>query len=284
MGILVTGSDGFVGSRLVGHLEREGYESLTLDIKTGVDLRDWEQVEDIGPFRVMIHLASLIGGTKSVLEPRCFFHWNLTCTFHALELCRIHRAKMIYVSSYVYGRPDYLPTDEAHPPRALDPYGESKIIGERLCEYYRRRFEIPIIILRPFNLYGPGQQENFIIPTVVRQLNGDGDNIVVDDLAPKRDFLHVDDFIGLLTLLIEYDPTGTEIFNAGSGTSASVKEIIEMLCLLSGRAPKIFSRERRRTDGIPETRADISKAGRLLGWEPGIVLKEGLRRLLIETI
>jgi nucleoside-diphosphate-sugar epimerase len=278
MRILVTGSGGFVGSRLVTYLHTEGIETLTLDLKTGLDLRAWDQVKDIGPFKVMIHLASLIGRPKVRLDPRTLLQSNLTCTLHALELCRLQRAKMIYVSSYVYGQPEYLPTDESHPLSAFNPYAESKIIGERLCDFYQDRFKMPVIALRPFNLYGPGQHENFLIPTIVKQLTAD--EVVVNDLAPKRDFLHVDDFIALLSLLIDYNPSGTRVFNAGSGTSASVKEIIDMFSRLVGRPLKVSPRNRKLRDEILETRADIEKAACVLGWEPKISLRHGLADLL----
>ena len=187
---------------------------------------------------------------------------------------------MIFVSSYVYGRPQNLPIGEEHPAASFNPYTESKIIGERLCLKYSQDHGLPVSIVRPFNLYGKGLNEELLIPTVIRGAkNG---KIAVDDQRPKRDYLYISDFVDLLSLLSVYDQVGCEIFNAGSGVSHSVREVIETVSSMYDHEIEIHSRNRERKNEIFETRADISKATELLHWKPAVSLVEGLGLMIKE--
>lgn len=274
MKIVITGSSGFVGSHFVDKCLNLGYEVFPVDIKEGFDMTNWNQVRTIGQFDVLVHLAAKLFSHDVLFNSRDLYLTNIVSTLNALELCKIHNAKMIFVSSYVYGRPKSLPIGEEHPAASFNPYTESKIIGERLCLKYSQDHDLPVSIVRPFNLYGKGLNENLLIPTVIRGAkNG---KIVVDDQRPKRDYLYISDFVDLLSGLSVYNQAGCEIFNAGSGVSYSVREIIETVCSLYDHEIEIHSRDRERENEIFETRADISKAMNLLNWKPAVSLAEGL--------
>src|SRR6202011_2766469 len=108
------------------------------------------------------------------------------------------------VSSYMYGHPERLPIPEDHPLRASNPYSHSKLLAEQITRFYQESFGVPVTIVRPFNLYGPGQSEDFLIPTLIRQaLAQDSNAIVVADLTPKRDYIYIDDVVDLLVRLGE---------------------------------------------------------------------------------
>ena len=278
MKIAVTGSSGFAGSHLVKRLKSLNQDVISIDIKKGIDITDWQQLESVEHFDILFHLAAKSYVPDSYKEPRSFFYTNIIGTLNALELCRLYEARMIFISSYLYGSPQYLPIDEKHPVSAFNPYAQSKMICEQLCQSYNRDFKLPAVIIRPFNLYGPGQDSNFLIPTIMNQAKiGE---IILNDPAPKRDFLYIDDFIDLLVKLIDYQDRSCQIFNAGSSKSFSVRETVEIICRLINKKIKIKFTNNKRPAEIADTVADISKAKELLGWQPKISFDEGLKFLI----
>jgi UDP-glucose 4-epimerase len=195
-----------------------------------------------------------------------------------LELCRLNNAKFIFVSSYVYGVPNYLPIDEKHNVNAFNPYAHTKLIGEQICEGYHNDFSVPVIILRPFNIFGKGQNEQFLIPSILKQASTG--RILLKDPRPKRDFLYIDDFLNVFLCLLEFSSENLEIFNIGSGRSYSIENIVSQVQLLYGSEIKVqFTGETRKNE-VLETSADITKANSLLGWEPIYDLSDGIKEIL----
>ena len=278
MRIAVTGSSGFVGSHLVKRLKELGADIAGLDIKNGVDITDWKQVQSIEQFDVLFHLAAKSYVPDSYKYPRDFYYSNVIGTINALELCRLWKSKIVFISSYVYGVPQYLPIDEEHPVAAFNPYAQTKIIGEQLCRGYSRDFDIPAIILRPFNIYGEGQNENFLIPTMIKQAKTG--NILLKDPYPKRDYVYIDDVVDLFVKVMEYHPTECEIFNVGTGISYSVRELVEMIVALFPNPIDVAFTSQNRKNEVMDTKADITKAEKLLGWSPKTDVHQGLQRLV----
>ncbi len=278
MRIAVTGSSGFVGSHLVKRLKELGADIAGLDIKNGVDITDWKQVQSIEQFDVLFHLAAKSYVPDSYKYPRDFYYSNVIGTINALELCRLWKSKIVFISSYVYGVPQYLPIDEKHPVAAFNPYAQTKIIGEQLCRGYSRDFDIPAIILRPFNIYGEGQNENFLIPTMIKQAKTG--KILLKDPYPKRDYVYIDDVVDFFVKVMEYRPTECEIFNVGTGISYSVREIAEMISELFGEGIELGFNDKRRKNEVMDTKADTTKAEKLLGWSPKTDVRQGLQRLI----
>jgi nucleoside-diphosphate-sugar epimerase len=266
MKIIVTGSHGFIGTKLVKSLVDDMHEVIPLDLETGYDITDWDSLKEIIDFDIVIHLAAISYVPKSYEIPREMFKVNINGTLNMLELCRINKAKFIFTSSYVYGKPQYLPIDENHPTKSFNPYCQSKLIGENLCECYHKDFGVPIIIFRPFNIYGPGQNESFLIPLIIKQIEEDG-IVKLKDPKPKRDFIHVDDVVAAYCKALAYEKTSFEIFNLGSGMGYSVEQIAEILVAKSDRLiPIEFSQQKRKLE-ILVTVADINKARKLLNWK-----------------
>ena len=163
MKILVTGFSGFIGTYLVEKLKQYNHELILLDISNGVDICDWKQIKQYNNIDVIIHLANLSFVPASYSDPQNFYTTNYLSTLNMLELCRKNNARLIFFSSYVYGQPQYQPIDEVHPIQAFNPYAQTKVICESLCEGYFRDFGVPITIFRPFNIYGIGQHPDFYI-------------------------------------------------------------------------------------------------------------------------
>ncbi len=276
--IAITGSSGFVGSALKKQLVKLNYEICEIDITDGFDLTDWESISGIDHFDLLIHLAAKSYVPDSFSNPVEFYKTNVIGTLHALELCRKHNARIIYTSSYVYGNPQYLPINEEHPVNAFNPYAQSKLMGENLCKAYHRDFNIPVIVLRPFNIYGKGQNDQFLIPMIISQAKKGKINL--KDSRPKRDFIYIEDIVNAYIKSIEYTSSTFEIFNIGSGKSTSIQELTSIISKFYQNLSKITFSEKQRKNEVLETIADISKANRLLNWFPKYSIEEGIVKII----
>lgn len=277
--VAITGSSGFIGSGLVKKLRSENVNLIELDLKIGIDITDWRQVEHIDGIDIMIHLAAKTSAPTSFSRPRDFFHTNINCTINMLELCRKCNARMIYASSsLVYGIPEYLPVDEKHPVNGTNPYATSKIVGEELCKGYFKSFGLQTFIVRPFNIYGPFQVSDSLISTIIRQAKKG--KIVLRDPSPRRDYIHFDDVIEAYMKLCEYTKSDFEIFNIGTGASYSVKEITDTVVKLFDNNIKAEYTYERRKNEIDEIKAEITKARTLMNWEPRIDLETGIHKVM----
>ena len=278
--ILVTGSSGFVGRNLVEELKRHNVEVVTLtDLKAKrVDIRDWRKIKELRNIDIVYHLAAITSVPFSFENPGETYEVNVLGTLNILELCRLCNAwKIVFASSYVYGQPQYLPINEKHPLQPTNPYMRSKILGEELCRAYNTDFGLKCIILRLFNIYGVGQNKNFLIPSIIAQLRYG--KIELKDPAPKRDFIYISDVIDAYIKAGEFNGN-FEVFNIGYGKSYNVKEIVDKIIHLYGKDVKVkYSGERRKNE-IMDTVADIKKAEEKLGWKPGVEIDNGLSNLL----
>jgi nucleoside-diphosphate-sugar epimerase len=272
--LLVTGATGFVGRRLVRALEGRGESVLGRSMADGDIARGLAADE---PVSHVIHLAGRTFVPDSWASPPDFYDTNALGTARVAEFCRQRAARMTLVSSYVYGRPQQLPIPEDHPIEPFNPYAHSKILAEQVASYYSQAFGVMVTIVRPFNLYGAGQDRRFLIPTLVEQIKGGGSVVEVADLRPRRDFLYVDDFVELLVATLE-GPGG--IFNAGSGRSYGVEEIINLISRAAGVRKRVVTRDERRRDEVLDVVADIQKAERELGWRPRTPIEEGIAEVL----
>lgn len=224
---LITGNSGFIGSYLIKRLEELKFDLIFIDIANGIDICNWEQVKNITKVDIIIHLANLSFVPASYQQPKKFYEVNYIGTLNMLELCRINGARMIYFSSYMYGNPQYQPIDENHPVQAYNPYSQTKVICESLCEGYNRDFEVPVTIFRPFNIYGKGQNPDFLIPSIIAQAKTG--KIVIKDERPKRDYIHVTDVVEAIVCALKskLNTLNTQIYNLGTGISYSVREIVD---------------------------------------------------------
>ncbi|MDP4281275.1 MAG: NAD-dependent epimerase/dehydratase family protein [Bacteroidota bacterium] len=276
--ILVTGADGFTGKHLVARLRAEGHEVTGFDIAQG-DIAGFDPFEKYTYQSIdyVFHLAGKTFVPESWQRPYEFYRVNNLGTLNALEFCRHSGSNLTYISSYLYGSPEYLPVDEKHPVKAYNPYAHSKVLAESLCRQYKTLFGLESIIIRPFNIYGPGQSGLFLIPEVIQKVLKPSIPVVeIMDGKPKRDFLFVDDYIDALVLSMEWP---RETVNLGSGSSASVKEIVEEVMQISGIHKPVKDSGSARPNEIPDLYADISFA-RKLGWNPVSSLHEGLEKCI----
>lgn len=280
MKILVTGSSGFVGKHLTRALNEMGHSVIEADFADGYDVSSFNSISTIEAFDICYHLAACTYVPDSYTNPHTFYNVNCMGTLNVLELCRKYHAKMIYVSSYVYGAPDYLPIDEKHPVKAFNPYAQTKVIAEKMCEGYSRDFGVPVAIVRPFNLYGPNQSPLFLIPKMIRGAL-DGRITIMDD-RPRRDFIFISDVIDFYVRLLDFNSEDLTIFNLGFGKSYSPLDIFDLLEkeMLKKYCRKIALKVERnyRKNEILDTVCNIEKAKNLLNWSPKVDLEDGIRK------
>jgi nucleoside-diphosphate-sugar epimerase len=273
--VLVTGASGFIGRPLAERLQQAGFTV----IRHSEDRGDIASCNLPGGADHVFHLAARTFVPDSWSAPLSFYATNVLGTVNVAEFCRRHSASLTMMSSYVYGRPQFLPISETHPVAAFNPYSHTKLLAEDVCRYYAQQFNLRVTVIRPFNIYGPGQDGNFLIPTLLRQvLDQKAREISIADDRPRRDYLYVDDLLDLLVLTME--PDGLEIFNAGSGRSVNPRELAESMLLATGAEKEVVSRGELRPDEVLDTVADVGKARRIFGWEPLISLSDGLRRMI----
>lgn len=274
--ILITGAAGFIGKHLIPKIINAGYEVVEINHKDGdiVDEITWEKFPEAD---LVIHLAGKSFVPASWNEPGTFIKCNLLGTLEALNYCRKYNSKLIFLSSYLYGNPTVLPISENAPLSDANPYALSKHLAEDVCKFFSLNFKIDITIFRPFNVYGPGQPEDFLIPSIIRQIKN-GEMIKVKDLEPKRDYIYIDDLVTAILAAVE-NCKGLHIYNMGSGTSYSVKEVINLIQNIMGSNLVVYSEEVRRKDEIMDTIADINLAVNELEWFPKWELAQGLLQM-----
>lgn len=274
--VLVTGASGFIGRPLSERLEQAGCAVIRHSDTDG-DIASCP-LPGSGVNHVY-HLAARTFVPDSWSDPLPFYATNVLGTVNVAEFCRRHGASLTMMSSYVYGRPRFLPISEEHPVAAFNPYGHTKLLAEEVCQHYARQFGIQVTVIRPFNVYGPGQAESFLVPTLLRQvLNPEAREVSIADDRPRRDYLFIDDLLDLL--LRTMNPHGCDAFNAGSGSSVNPRELAELMLRAAGLEKPVVSRGEVRADEVLETVADIGKAKRIFGWEPRVSLVEGIGRIV----
>ena len=277
--VLVTGHKGFIGSHLYSRLVEESLLNI-FDVITseGINLQESINVKKIPKVSLIIHLAAKTYIPDSFLKPDEYYRNNILSTLNILEKAKIDGARVIFLSTYIYGVPKYLPVDEIHPSNPMNPYTQSKLICEQLCEAYSRDFSLNIVVLRPFNIYGPGQALNFFIPAIISQINSA--NIRLQDSKPKRDYVFINDLIDVILLFVKQKFEGFEIFNVGKGKSYSVEEIVGMILKFSKSNAKVEFTNIVRKGEVNDCRASIEKLISKFGWRPAVTIEEGLQTLL----
>ena len=273
--ILVTGSSGFIGKKIVKRLDKLKVITDSNNSER-IDLQNKEQVMKLDSADIVIHLG---GKTpQNELKWSEYFDNNVIGTLNVLEYCIQKKVKkMIYVSSYVYGDPKYCPIDENHPINPHNAYTESKYLGERLCEFYCNRSDLNLIILRPFNIFGESMREGFLITNLINSVKT-GKKLTIVNKNSKRDFLHVDDFVDLIVKLIDYD-FKFEVFNVGAGISYSFEDIIKKIERITSQKINADYEENKEIF-IDEITSDISKIKNKTNWQPRIKFDEGLEKML----
>jgi UDP-glucose 4-epimerase len=292
---IVTGGAGFIGSHLVDALVDRGEDVVVVDdfrngreqnldksigaielVRRDVGMEDLDDL--VGEGDVVYHLAGMADIVPSIENPYGYFMTNVTGTFRTLEAARKAGAsRFVYVaSSTCYGIPDVYPTPEDTPVDTRFPYAHTKYQGELLTLHWAQVYQLPAVSLRLFNVYGPRARTSgtygAVFGVFLAQKIAGEPFTVVGDGEQTRDFTYVSDIVEALIAAAESDVAG-EVINIASGQPQSVNRLVE---LLGGPVVHVPKRP-----GEPDcTWADISRAGKLLGWEPKVGFDEGVARMI----
>lgn len=300
--ILVTGADGFIGSHLVEALLAQGcrvralayYNSFNswgwleelgeapgLEVVSG-DVRDpafcLGLVKDID---IVFHLAALIAIPYSYSAPQSYVDTNVTGTLNICNAALAAGVERVVTASTseVYGTAQYVPIDEKHPKQPQSPYSASKIAADSIAESFHRSFDLPLVIARPFNTYGPRQSARAVIPTIVAQIAAGKTEIELGDLRPTRDFNYVTDTCRGFIKLAECDAAVGQEVNIGSGAEISISDLLARIAAIMGaEVTAISDQQRLRPEKSEVFRlcCDNSRIQSLTGYAPQTDLQAGL--------
>ncbi len=279
MRIAVTGAGGFIGMHLVPELEKTGYEVVEISRKKDFDLNDWKSVNNIPKCDVIVHLAAKTFVPDSFENPREFYQTNINLTLNALELARKWQSKVIYMSSYFYGPPNYTPVDEKHPLNPHNPYAQTKYLSEDLCKAYSKDFDLPVVAFRLFNIYGPGQTGSFLIPDILYQIK-ELTKIRLKDPRPKRDYIHVDDVVSVILAALDFDHEGFHVFNLGTGKSVSVEKLVSIIQKYSSHKFEVEYTHEYRKGEVLDSVADNSKLISSFGIQGFLDIETGIKLMI----
>lgn len=301
--VLITGADGFIGSHLTERLVRECGKVKALAQYNSFNYWGWlESIDGLNDIEVLkgdvrdphycmgilknvdvvFHLAALIAIPYSYQACGSYVDTNIKGT---LNICQAAVEsgcqKLIHTStSEVYGTARYVPIDEKHPKQAQSPYSATKIAADALAESFYRTFNLPLVIARPFNTYGPRQSARAVIPTVIIQLLNGQKEIKLGALHPTRDFVFVKDTVeGFIEIAKSDNVIGEEI-NIATQTEISISDIAGKLIEMINPGAAILKENHRVRPGKSEVErllGDNTKIKSLTKWAPTMTLEQGLR-------
>lgn len=305
MKALVTGADGFIGSHLVEALLTRGYQVRALSQYNSFNYLGWLEgmnhpdleivsgdVRDPNLCRhitqgvdTVFHLAALIAIPYSYVAPDSYVDTNVKGTLNVCQAARDASVKRLIVTSTseVYGTAQYVPIDEKHPKQPQSPYSATKIGADALALSFHNAFDLPVVVARPFNTYGPRQSARAIIPTIISQIAAGKSRIEVGDLTPTRDFNFVTDTAaGFIALAETPGLEGREI-NIATGTEISMADTLHTISRLMGQDVEYVVDPQRLRPTASEVRrlcGDNSLITSLTCWRPRVTLEEGLRKTI----
>jgi UDP-glucuronate 4-epimerase len=313
MKVLVTGGAGFIGSHLVERLLADGHDVVIVDdfndfydprtkranIATfaknaavhEIDLRNGEKVAGLfqtEKFDAIVHLAARAGVRPSIQQPQLYCDTNVSGTLHLLEGARCGEVERFVFasSSSVYGAAKRIPfSEEEHLTQTLSPYAATKIGGEFLCSTYSHLYKMRIVALRYFTVYGARQRPDLAIHQFTRKIYAGEPMDQFGDGTTRRDYTYIDDIIQGTMAALKYDgrPSGTggsfDVFNLGESDTILLKDLIGAIEKALGKKAKI-NRLSEQPGDMPLTCADISKARKLLGYDPKTKFEDGLPKFV----
>jgi NAD dependent epimerase/dehydratase len=305
--ILVTGAGGFVGSHLVEALVKSGakvrafvhynsrndwgmLEDVDKEILREVevvasDLRDADAVRTaVEGQEVIFHLGALIGIPYSYVNPRDVVDTNVGGTLNLLSAARHYGLeKIVHTStSEIYGTAQYVPMDEKHPVNPQSPYAASKSAADLLALSFHRSYDLPVGVIRPFNIYGPRQSARAVIPSIIAQALLKS-TINLGSVSPTRDLTFVTDTASGFIAFAECERTVGEVVNLGSSREVSIGQLIEMISAhVNKKIEAVTEKKRVRPEKSEVERlfSDSKKAKTLFGWNPEVDIERGIKETI----
>lgn len=303
--MLVTGADGFIGSHLTEMLLNEGYKVRALsqynsfnnwgwleginhpnlEVVTG-DVRDPHYCKHISrDVDTIFHLAALIAIPYSYIAPDSYVDTNVKGTLNICQAAKENGVRRVLVTSTseVYGTAQYVPIDEKHPKQPQSPYSATKIGADAMAMSFYNAFELPVVIVRPFNTYGPRQSARAIIPTIITQIANGATEIKLGDLTPTRDFNFVKDTCRGFIQLADCDEAIGQEVNVCSNYEISMRDTLNLIADIMGKKVNFVEdtqRLRPKNSEVFRLWGDNTKIKGLTGFEPEYDIRRGLEETI----
>ena len=303
--VLVTGADGFIGSHLTEMLLEQGYKVKALsyynsfndwgwlnsvkhpelEVVTG-DVRDPHFCKHITQdVEIIFHLAALIAIPYSYVAPDSYVDTNIKGTLNICQAAKENGVKKVLVTSTseVYGTARYVPIDENHPKQPQSPYSATKIGADAIAMSFYNAFALPVVLVRPFNTYGPRQSARAIIPTIITQIANGKKEIKLGDLTPTRDFNFVKDTCKGFIELSKCDAAIGQEVNICSKNEISMRDTLNLIARLMNSDVKFIENQvriRPKNSEVFRLWGDNAKIKSLTGYEPSYSLEEGLKETI----
>ena len=304
--VLITGADGFIGSHLIERLVKEGarvkalsqYNSFNnwgwledVDCKDDIevlcgDVRESAYVKHISKgIDVIFHLAALIAIPYSYVAPESYVDTNIKGTLNVCQAALDNNIEKVIVTSTseVYGTARYVPIDEKHPKQPQSPYSATKIGADAIAKSFNNAFDLPVVIARPFNTYGPRQSARAVIPTIIIQIAAGKKQIMLGDTTPTRDFNYVKDTCSGFVALANCDQAVGEEINIGSNYEISIGDTLSLIKnIMNSDVEFITDKERIRPKNSEVNRlwCDNSKIRKLTDFKPEYSIERGLKETI----
>ena len=303
--MLVTGADGFIGSHLTEMLLNEGYKVRALSQYNSFN--NWGWLEDINhpnlevvtgdvsdphyckhisrDVDTIFHLAALIAIPYSYIAPDSYVDTNVKGTLNICQAAKENGVRRVLVTSTseVYGPAQYVPIDEKHPKQPQSPYSATKIGADAMAMSFYNAFELPVVIVRPFNTYGPRQSARAIIPTIITQIANGATEIKLGDLTPTRDFNFVKDTCRGFIQLADCDEAIGQEVNVCSNYEISMRDTLNLIADIMGKDVKFVEdtqRLRPKNSEVFRLWGDNTKIKGLTGFEPEYDIRRGLEETI----
>jgi len=310
--ILITGADGFIGSHLTEEVVRQGYDVRafvqynsfnswgwldkansgikdSLEVFSG-DIRDPNGVRTaMAGCDAVLHLAALIAIPYSYHSPDSYIDTNIKGTLNVLQAGRDLGVELIVSTSTseVYGTAQFVPITEDHPLQGQSPYSASKIGADQIALSFYKSFNTPVVILRPFNTYGPRQSARAVIPTIITQIANGKNKIKLGSIKPTRDFSYISDTVNGFIATLKSEHAIGKVINLGSNFEISIGDTVHEIAKLMDTKINIITEEERvrpEKSEVERLFASNDKAKKVLDWSPIYNGLDGFKHGLKETI
>ena len=272
---LITGSSGFIGNHIKKQLKKNGVKVVSFDRQDGKNLTKLKDFIKLPQTDVVFHLGAVSGYKDSNADTSKAYEVNVAGTVNVLEYCRRTGAKLVFPSTYVYAKPHLEYKKEADKTSTSTHYAHTKLLGERLCQFYSRVFKVKTLILRTSNVYGIGQNDKYIVPVVVKHILMNK-KLILTKPEIERTYIHVSDVVKAYIGLAKTQTTSGDVYNVATDEPTKLTDLVGLIEKIAKKNGQVSYTGLSRPNDVDQNRFDTTKIRNKINWKPAMSLKAGL--------